>query len=175
VFAFGRTHSSGDLRAEAGGFQNILVRNRRGRARLHCSVESIKQLNQARVTALAIHRASAEGRRCPNDKLFGHPEGSEYLVDSRRARTDLALYGASDIIGVDSPIRSDYPHVTLNGSPFQRHDKTAGEMTLLDEGVYRSPFADVQCEQLRTPGTTQIEKMEQQVDGVRQDIEKLQI
>jgi hypothetical protein len=48
-------------------------------------------------------------------------------------------------------------------------------MALFDERVDRPPFADVQREQMRTPESTQVEKMEQQVNGVWQDIEQLQI
>jgi len=76
---------------------------------------------------------------------------------------------------MESPVRSHYAHVALYGPTFQRHDKTAREVTLLDECVHRPAFADVQGKQFRTPRTTQVEKMQQQIDWVRQDVQQLEI
>jgi hypothetical protein len=70
----------------------------------------------------------------------------------------------------------NYSYITLYRPSLKRYNQAAGEITLPNKGVDRPGFVNVQRNQIwTTAGTTKLEEVEQQVDWMRQDVEKLEI
>lgn len=142
----------------------------------HRAVESIEQLREPRVAALALGNAVPERGRGTAKELPAESERIGRLVNAARARSDEALDGAAHEVGVHRAVRADEPQVAFHGPPLERHDEGAGEAAPTDERVDRTGRADLDRGQLRLPiGRRKLERAEQEVDRVRQDVEELEI
>ena len=136
----------------------------------------MKDLDEAGVAPLSLPNALTEGGARAECQLPRHSERIQCLVDPRHSGPDQSLDRTAHKVRVDHPVCAYYAQVAFDRPSLESHDERGVERTSTNDSMESPGVTELQGSYLgRRLRLGLFEQKEQQIHGVRQDIEKLKI
>src|SRR6266480_1498930 len=134
-----------------------------------------KDLRQARVAPLLLEKALAHRGGRSRQELPSKTIWRNQLVDPRRSGSDVFLYRAAHVISVHRSVGANQSQIAFDWAALERDDERSRHGAATHESVYGSPRSNLDGSQLCSSLSRALQEFQEQIHGVRQDVEQLQI